>query len=86
MEKIFEEIRKERRRQYEKWGEQNHRPLVWTSILGEEYGAVCKEALESNFEMDDVSFRLRLENYRRECIQVAAVAVAMLECLERNKC
>lgn len=55
------------------WGEQNHPPDQWLTILGEEYGEVCRAVLD-----DD------MVAYRKELIQVAAVAVAMIECLERN--
>lgn len=82
MDNILEEIRKERERQDKKWGVQNHSPIVWDSILGEEAGEVSKAALESHFNhMGDN----RLEDYREELIQTAAVCVAAIECLDRNE-
>ena len=78
MEKIFDEIKNERVRQEEKWGEQNHQPPEWLMILGEEVGEVNKAALEAIFS------NTRLTGYREELIQVAAVAVAMIECYDRN--
>lgn len=66
---ILNEIRKERRRQDEKWGIQRHPQSVWMAILMEEVGEACKAFLESNLDSD----------YRRELIQVAAVAVAAIE-------
>lgn len=77
IDKIFKEIKKERKRQDEKWGEQNHIAIKWCAILGEEVGEVNKAVLESKY--DDES----LEKYKKELIQVAAVAVAALECVER---
>ncbi|WP_320053956.1 MazG-like family protein [uncultured Acetobacteroides sp.] len=84
MDSIFEEIKNERLAQDAKWGEQNHKPIEWVAILTEEVGEVSKEALENHFKeyYRDVD---RLANYRKELIQVAAVAVAMIESLERNK-
>lgn len=82
MDNIFEEIRKERKRQDEKWGVQNHSPLVWDSILNEEAGEVSKAALESYFThmgSDD------LDDYRKELIEVAATAVAAIQCLDNNE-
>ncbi len=84
MENIFNEIKQERQRQDAKWGEQNHCPVEWCAILGEEVGEVNKAALEAHFYPlfnNDV----QLANYREELIQVAAVAVAMIESFERNK-
>ncbi len=77
LDNIYHEISIERLRQDEKWGEQNHDPFAWLSILGEEYGEACKAALEHRFGNKS------LAKYRTEVIQVAAVAVAVVECLDR---
>ena len=66
-------IATERERQEKKWGEQNHDPLYWLGILGEEYGEVCKAVIENH----------PLEA-RGELTHLAAVAVAFIESLERN--
>lgn len=71
---IHDEVIDEMRRQNEKWGEQNHAPLMWLSILGEEYGEACKAVIESN-----------IDEYRKELVQVAAVVFQMIECLDRHK-
>lgn len=73
MENIFKEIKGERESQDKKWGKQLHHPIMWCAILGEEVGEVNKAALEDNWD-----------EYKNELIQVAAVAVAMVECLERG--
>ncbi len=78
MESIIEEIKNERKDQDAIWGEQNHSPADWLMILGEEVGEVNKAALEAKFG----NGTLRL--YRDELIQVAAVAIAMIECFDRN--
>lgn len=85
------EIREERRRQDAKWGEQNHSPIEWSAILTEEVGEVAKEALELHFAQlqnagkSEDWYAEKLAAYRKEVIQVAAVALAMAESLERNK-
>ena len=73
MENVFNEIREERQRQDEKWGVQNHNPFIWLGIIGEEQGEVCHAVLEKDWD-----------NYREELIQVAAVAVSMIQCYDRN--
>lgn len=89
MKKILKEIVAERERQDAKWGEQNHAPFVWLSILGEEVGEANKAALESVvFRKDkpiDEWLNSGLQKYRTELIQIAAVAVSMVECLDRDK-
>lgn len=75
---IFLEIATERHNQDAKFGEQNHSPAKWLMILGEEVGEVNKAALEAEFQHKDLS------EYRNELIQVAAVAIAMIECLDRE--
>lgn len=70
---VLEEIQDERRRQDRKWGEQNHEPFKWLAILTEEVGEAAQATLWDNRNM-----------IRSELIQVAAVAVAAIECLDRN--
>lgn len=97
--KILNEIRFERERQNNKWGEQNHSIIEWQGILMEEVGEAAKEATDFYFKHpykdgngeyqelagdNDVVQHIRLQNYRKELVQVAAVAVQMIECLDRN--
>lgn len=71
----------ERVRQDQKWGEQNHPPIEWLAILSEEVGELAKEVNEQHWrERPDSLMKLRAE-----LVQVAAVAVAWLECLDRAK-
>ena len=98
MNKIFEEIKAERKRQESLWGEQNHSPIEWIAILTEEVGEASKNALDGHF-MNDLkdgwgeplpitgeTKRMRhYEKYRKELIQVAAVAVQMIESFDRNE-
>ena len=71
-------INQERDRQDAKWGEQNHNLSDWLVILGEEYGEACEASLEVKFGKGNIA------DFRSEIVQVAAVAVAILEYLERN--
>lgn len=80
------DILAERHGQLAKWGVQNHSPIEWMSILVEEVGEASKEAHEYHFA--GVHYELdsqRLHRLRAELVQVAAVAVAMIESLDRNK-
>jgi len=71
---VCNEIFVERLKQNDEWGERNHTPLKWLAILGEEFGEACKGELE----LDD-------EGFRKELIQVAAVAVAAIESGDRRQ-
>ena len=68
---ILGEVAKERARQYDIFGTQDHSLNEWYTILGEEVGEVAQAILEE--WRDDV---------RTELIQVAAVCVAMIEDLD----
>lgn len=70
---VIKEVMEERRFQDAKWGEQNHEPYKWLSILMEEVGEASKAVLGDN-----------LDEYRKEVRQVAAVAIAMIESLDRR--
>lgn len=80
--KVLEQVLTERQSQESKWGEQNHKPIEWISILGEEYGESCKAALEKHFCYEKAEGYSHL---RAELIQVAAVAIAFIESLDRNE-
>lgn len=71
----------ERNKQDEKWGEQNHDPVYWSAILTEECGEYAEAALK--YDAKPSGGRL-FDDMRREAIQVAAVALAILECCERR--
>jgi len=79
MEVVLADVRKERRSQESKWGRQSHNVFVWLAILGEEIGEASEAALEHRLNRADG------ENVRDELIQVAAVAVAMVEALDRGE-
>lgn len=75
---VLKEVYMERKNQVEKFGDQRHSPANYLMILGEEVGEVNKAALEAHF------YGTSLVEYRKELIQVAAVAVAMIEAYDDN--
>lgn len=82
----LEAVAKERERQDARWGVQDHAHEVWLAILGEEYGELARAILETRFDNGpEAKARGGIENIRKEAVQIAAVAVAMVECLDRQK-
>lgn len=89
MENVIEDVKKERQRQNEKWGVQNRSLIEWNAILTEEVGEAAKEAVDHHFATDadlvnPYTQRDRLERYRAEMVQVAAVAIQAIENIDRN--
>jgi NTP pyrophosphatase (non-canonical NTP hydrolase) len=83
---VLEDVRLERVRQNKKWGEQSHDAGLWYAILGEEFGEVGKAILDGAFERaEGVPQSAYDEAYREELVHVAAVAVAAIENLDRNR-
>lgn len=81
LERHLEEIKSEFKRQDLLYGEQNHTPLKWVPILVKQVGSVAEQA----DKFDNTGKDLNLEKYETEVIQVAAVAIRMLQCLKRGK-
>lgn len=83
---ILTEIRAERARQDAKHGVQDHWPHEWLGVIQEELGEAAKEANDAVFVTTDdgVSPEERFARMRRELIEVAASAVAAVECMDRN--
>jgi len=61
------------------WGEQNHDPFTYLAVLIEEVGELSQAALHTRFGGNKAT------GLRDEAVQVAAVALAIVECLDRNK-
>ena len=92
MENFIEQIRKERERQNNLWGVQEHSLSKFMSILLEEVGESAKEA--NDYEaiidrtadycgpLDELSKKQHLIDCQTELIQVAAVAVQICEKIE----
>lgn len=80
--KITENVLDERKRQDKKWGEQNHIAPVWGMIIGEEYGEMCQAINEFGFNPTPETE----EQIYTEAIHTMSSCMAMLECMERNRC
>ena len=81
--RAFQIVRAERIRQDNKWGEQNHPPIYWMGILGEEFGELCEAVNESSFANADKPQLGGVQNMLTEASHVAAVAVSFMEFLLR---
>ena len=67
--RIIRQIECERHNQDKKWGADRDLPIGdWMLILHEETGEACQSALQGD-----------MENFRAEMVQVAAVALAIIE-------
>jgi len=75
---VLRDIDDEREKQLEKWGDQRHDVYTFLSILGEEVGEAHKAALHTHFGGPEAG------KLREELIQVAAVAVQIVEQLDRG--
>ena len=78
----------ERERQDTKWGEQNHDPFTYLAVLTEEVGEFAQAALRFRFrdprEVTAGGAGLS-DQLRTEAVHTAAVALAIVECLDRGK-
>ena len=94
---VLVEVKEERIKQDEKWGQQDNKPIEWLGILMEEVGESSKEITDrmltkfvSIEELEEYSKHCNpdtyyLLRYRKEMIQTAAVAIAAIESLDRNE-
>ena len=73
----------ERHRQDDKWGEQNHDPITYSTILMEEVGELAQASLHMRFGAD--RDKDCAGNLRKEAVHAAAVALAIIECIDRDK-
>lgn len=71
--RAISDIIMERYAQNKKWGVQRHSWAYWNAILGEEVGEVAKEVVEMGTAAADLTL------LRAELVQLAAVAVAIIE-------
>lgn len=68
-----------------KWGIQNHKPLEYLAILGEEVGEVNKAVLENHFKDRYYPEAAGWQEVENELIDVIATAYAMIDSMKRNK-
>lgn len=95
--RVLNEVHDERRKQDKKWGEQNHDDGTggqWAYEKSEDAKALCEQArTDGSMSWSDIlaeEFQEALAEddqgkLRAELIQVAAVAVAWVECIDRRK-
>ena len=74
--RIILEVKDERERQNNKWGEQNHDSYTWLAILVEEIGELAQAALHNSFGGEAKG------TLRTELLHTAAVAIQWLEDIE----
>jgi NTP pyrophosphatase (non-canonical NTP hydrolase) len=75
----LQDVIAERKRQDEKWGEQNHDPITYLAVLVEEVGEFAQAALHRQFGGP------KADGLREEALHMAAVALAIVECLDRDE-
>jgi NTP pyrophosphatase (non-canonical NTP hydrolase) len=77
---IYRDIDAERERQDARFGNQVHSWPVWAAVLSEECGEVSEACLQAHWHEDG-----GLDHLREELVQLAAVAVHMLEKLDAGE-
>ena len=70
-------------RQDQKWGKQYNNLGLWMTILGEEFGEACHDALGAVFGDEETSAR-KLKTLDAELIQIIAVSFRILEDIRTN--
>ena len=78
----------ERRRQDRLFGEQDHDPAWWMVITGEEYGEMCKAVCDYRWAKEVIGKETRQQRIAhaiKEAEQVAACAIAFIQCVLRDK-
>jgi hypothetical protein len=79
---ILYDVLNERERQNNKFGaNRSQHPFLWNTILFEEVGEAAKDSLDIYFSGKPDEALLR---YRKELIEVAAVAIAMIQDIDNN--
>lgn len=79
----IQDILTERKRQDAMWGQQDHGLLLWNTILAEEFGEFARHVYEAQYAEDE-EVAEALHDARVEIVQVAAVAVAIIESMDRR--
>ncbi len=81
MSTAINDILAERDRQLQKWGEQNHNPYIYLAVLVEEVGELAQAILHTQFGGNHQGW----VEVRKEAVHCAAVGLAIIECLDRDK-
>lgn len=78
-EQILQDVLNERNRQNIKFGSnRNHHPFLWNTILSEEVGEAAEASLDIEFKGASI------DNYRKELVEIAAVAIAAIQDLDTH--
>lgn len=80
---VLLELKEERERQDARFGQQEHGPFHWISLLTEEVGEAAQAANDAWFPGTGIFNYQALALYRAELIQSAALAAAAVESLDR---
>ena len=76
MSDLHPDVAEDRRFQDQVWGQQEHDDALWLAILTEEVGEAAEGVLHGIFGVSAIT--------RPEVVQIAAVALAWLECIDRR--
>lgn len=80
------DIVKEFSRQEQKWGVQDHTPPHWIAIMTEELGEAAKASVNACLGGDDSRTKEEwLADYRTELVQLGALAVQAIACIDRGE-
>lgn len=72
----------ERDRQDDTFGVQNHHPAYWLALLGKQMGQLGEAVVQREWAADKGKASAAM---RAEAIQLAAVALNMIECIDRGE-
>lgn len=75
---VLQNVLEERKRQDSIWGQQNHEDSWWFTIIVEEIGEVAQAILHDKFGGKAAG------TVYKELVQVVAVGIAWLECINRR--
>lgn len=81
----LQEVLAARKHQLDKWGLQSWPPDRWMSILGEEFGEAARATMERGFANTKDEAAKRTQHLKHELFQVAAVAIAYAQYLDRGE-
>lgn len=83
------DVKRERERQDDQWGDQNHHPSYWLAILGKQVGQFGSAVLDREWAMqsdspvrDGIAMDKRM---REEAVQLTAVGLAIIEAIDRGE-
>ena len=79
---ILNDIMDDRVKQDEGWGVNRDNSESWILILAEEIEQVTRPVLEDRFPC---GLNISLVEYRKKLIQIAAIAIAVIESFDRNE-